>query len=438
MRWFLETRLLDAKFTGFKLSKAIEPMDATIALPVSNGIQQRFFFLNLRTGDGVTVKYPKRPGLLTRDAFAFVYRLSTSVRRAEDRLLPRARALFRRYHNGISFLELLYRYSKPHGITHIGEQRYLVSLWSASSCFVIDLKRQTAELRSLGRGKNEVLSTYQYYDEAAGETYFALQEEAAGNDLTVPTRVVKYNWETNEEAQVWRGRFDPDVHHMGLNKDGRYLGMVSFGDFFDKEKKLLPSKILILDLKTKMEWWIDNAGWSPSAHIDWDPIEPDVCYLSCHNGVIIATDGQLRFFLRKIYKWKIFGPASVHKYRITATGPQKIGVFTHPEMLRMTIHKVFLHRGRKLVACTGFPNFVFIVDADTMEFVRKVVVTEESGKACFVGSLSPSLDGEKIFLITAGSFKIVDVESGRVESTQDLGKVYDPFNHMTCVSDTNW
>jgi hypothetical protein len=442
----METRLKDAKFGRFKLSKALESVDATVAVPISNGIQQRYFFVNLRSGRGLTVMYPKRPGLLTMDSAAFVRRLASSVKRPGERLFPMGRALFRRYHNGMSFLELLYRHSKPHGITYIGEQRYLASLCAESAYFVIDLKNERAELRTLGKERSEVFSTYQYYDETDMATYFATQEENSGagefagngRDFTIPTRIMKYRWPTGEAIQVWSGMFDPDVHHMGMNKTRRYLGMVSFGDFFDDDKKLLPSKILILDLMTDKEWWIDNAGWSPSAHIDWDPTEPDVCYLSCHNGVITPMESQLRFFFQKTYRWKIFGPASVHKYRITELGPRKIGIFTHPEMFRMTVHRVFLHRGKRLLACTGFPNFIFIADADTMELKRKVAIKEKTGRDSFVGSLSPTPDGEKICLVTAGTLQMVDVESGEVQLAQELGKVYDPFNHMAVVSDTDW
>jgi hypothetical protein len=431
---------------GSAVLNPIEPRDATVAIPVSNGIQQRFFFINMRTRKALMVRYPRRAGLKTKDAFAFLYHLCSFARRDGDRFFPRTRTFFRRYHNGISFLELLYKVSKPHGITYIGNQRYLVSLWSASTYFIIDLKKQTAELQMLSKKRNEVFSTYQCYDEEESETYFATQEgddelyKHASEDyeFVVPIKIKKYNWKTNEISQLWHGGFDTDTHHIGLSKDKSYLGLVNFGDFFDKDKNLIPSKILILDLRTKKEWWIDNTGWSPSAHIDWDPVEPDICYLSCHSGVITSADSRLKFFLQKIYKWNIFGPASVHKYRITETGPEKMAIFTHPELFRMTIHKVFLHRGKKLLACTGFPNFIFIVDADSMEFARKIAIKEKSGKDSFVGSLFPSPDGEKIYLATAGSFLAVDVESGTVDLVQDLGKVYDPFNHMTCVNDTNW
>jgi hypothetical protein len=442
----LETRPLDAKFTSFELPSTIEPRDATVAIPASHGMQHIYFFINLKTGKGLTVKYPKRGGLTTKDSLAFLHRLCTFAIRKEDRFFPRIRTLFRRYHNGVSFWELLFRVPKPHGITHIGDQRFLVSLWSSSAYFVIDLNKKTVELQMLNKERKELFSAYQYFDKTEKETYFAThaaddehhKHVAEDFNSVVPVKIRKYNWNTKKINEVWNGGFGTDTHCIALNKDKSYLGLVQFGDFFDEENNLVPSKILILDLRANKEWWIDNTGWSPSAHIDWDPVEPDICYLSCHKGVIAPVDSPLRFFLDKVYKWNTLGPASVHKYRIGPAGPEKMGIFTHPEIFRMTIHKVFSHKGKKLLACTGFPNFIFIVDADSMEFIRKVTIKEMSGKESFVASLFPSPDGEKIYLVTTGSLQAVDVESGTVDLVYNPGRICDPFNHMTCVDDTDW
>ncbi len=442
----METQRLQARFTDFELPSSMEPRDATVAIPVSNGTQQRYFFMNLKTRKGLTVDYPGRGGLTTRGARAYLHHLCSFTMRKEDRLFPRARTVFRRYHNGISFIELLYKVLKPHGMTYIGGQRYLVSLWSASIYFVIDLNKRTIEIQMLSKDRNEVFSTYQYFDADGGETYFATQ---LGDDelhkhvqedihFDVPIEIKKYNWATDTVERIWKGPFDTDTHYIALNKDKTYLGLVNFGDFFDEQKNLLPSKILILDMKTGKDWRIDNTGWSPSAHIDWDPVEPDICYLSCHRGVITPVDSRLKFFFQKVYKWNIFGPASVHKYRITSKGPEKMGVFTHPEIFRLTIHKVFVHRSRRLLACTGFPNYVCLADAETLEFIRKIEVTESCGSESVVGSLFPSPDGEKIYLITTGSFQIIDVETGKIDLVYGLGRIFDPFNHMTSVSDTAW
>ena len=145
----MERRRLQAKFSDFEISPSIERRKTTVAIPVSKGLQQKYFFLNLATGKGVTIEFPKRGGLLTVDACAFLYHFCTFVVNKDHRFFPRIRTLFQRYHNGISFFEILFKLSKPHGITYIGGQKYLVSLWSSSNYFVIDLKNRTFETQTL-------------------------------------------------------------------------------------------------------------------------------------------------------------------------------------------------------------------------------------------------------------------------------------------------
>jgi hypothetical protein len=409
-------------------------------------MQQRYFIMNMKSKKGIMIKYPKRGGLTTLDAFQFLNHLWTFCYKKEDIFFPKLRTMFRRYHNGISFLEVLFKVSKPHGMTYIGEQRFLVSLWSSRTFFVIDLHKKTIELTMLDKERQEVFSTYQHYDAEKNETYFATQlgkdelYKHVSEDIqfNLPIKIYKHNWDMNKSEVIWQGEFDTDAHYIALNKDKRYLALVQFGDFFDEDKNVVPSKIMIMDTNTKKVWRIDNSGWSPTAHIEWDPVEPDTCYFSCHNGLIMPVKSRIKFFFKKVYNWRIFGPASVHKYRITPDGPEKAGVFSHPDMIRMTIHKVFMHRGSRIIACTGFPNYLFFADADSMEFIKKIVISEKSGQDSVLGSLFPSPDGEKIYLITTKSFQIIDVFSGKTDLIYDLGKICDPFNHMTCVANSEW
>ena len=461
----MKSRQIAADITSFDLPLSTDSGAATVAIPTSKGLQQKFFFLNLKTGKGLKIACPRRGGLSTLEAWAFIYHFCTFVKGRNGIAFPRLRTLFQRYHNGVSIFEILFKLSKPHGITHIGDSTYLVSFWSSSTFWVIDLKLKSVRALTLSEGnglpggisrirrllaekkRQEIFSTYQYFDTKHKETYFATQLRDRGKhsayykkgaNFDVPTAINTFNWESRKRTEVWRGNFGEAMHYIAVSQNRRYLGLVQFGDYFDNDKQLLPSKILILDLHTQKEWWIDNSEWSPSAHIDWDPVEPNVCYLSCHNGVIVPVDNRFKFLIQKVYKWNIYGPASLHKYEITEDGPRKIGVFTHPEMFRMTIHKVFMHRQRKLIACTGFPNVVFIADADTLELIRMIHLQEASGVDSVLGSLYPSPDGETIHTITTRSFQMIHVASGQVILKYNLGNVYDPFNHMTCVKDTNW
>ena len=213
---------------------------------------------------------------------------------------------------------------------------------------------------------------------------------------------------------------------------------MQFGDYFDDNNEIVPSKILIFDLENGSQHWLDNQGWSPSAHIDWDPVDDNVFYLSFHNGVITPVNSRVRFFFEKRYKWKLFGPAAILKFKVTKNGVEKLDTFEHPDLYRLTIHKVFLNQGEKTLACTGFPNYLFIADAHTMKWKNTIELKEDSGEKSILGSMFPSPDGEKIFAGTTRSLQIVDVASGTVDNRLDLGRLHDPFNHMTSVADTAW
>ena len=245
----METRRVQAKFSNFTLPPTIETGNTTVGIPVSKGLQQKYFFLNLATGKGVTVECPKRGGLLTVNGCAFLYHFCTFVSNRSHRIFPRIRTLFHRYHNGISFFEILFKLSKPHGITYIGAQRYLVSLWSSSNYFVIDLKNRTVETQTLHKSvqpegivkkirqalavkeKQEIFSTYQFFDKTNNETYFAMQTRGRGSEgvrRDVLTKIRKYNWDTKKTTEVWEGNFGEATHYIALSADNSYLGLAQF------------------------------------------------------------------------------------------------------------------------------------------------------------------------------------------------------------------
>ncbi len=305
----MKRRELKAKFVDFNLPDSMKTYDATAAIPVSKGLQQIWYFLNLKDRRGLMVKFPPRHEFLSVEALGFLYHFSTFVMNKEHRLFPRLRTIFGSYHNGLSYFEMVFKLSKPHGITSLGKGRYLVSLWASSNFYVIDLNARTIESRNFNGGngrrvrpgrvtgafapkeRQEIFSTYQFFDKRHNQTYFTtfLRERGDNVERDRHVTIKKYDWDTDQVAEVWDGEFGEATHYIAVSAGGRHLGLAQFGDFFDSEKNLLPSRILVLDMKDGKEWWIDNAGWAPTAHIDWDPVEDNVCYLSCHNGVIVPN-----------------------------------------------------------------------------------------------------------------------------------------------------
>ena len=100
----------------------------------------------------------------------------------------------------------------------------------------------------------------------------------------------------------------------------------------------------------------------------------------------------------------------------------------------------FMHRGRNVIAAMGFPDEVFLIDASTMSFMRKIIVNDpqSSGKQALIGSIAPSLDGEKLFVQTTRSFQVVDLDTAEPDYVRECSSFHACFNHMICSSDTAW
>ena len=129
-----------------------------------------------------------------------------------------------------------------------------------------------------------------------------------------------------------------------------------------------------------------------------------------------------------------------NRYRLTSNGPDELEVFTRPDFFRLTNFHVFHHRGQKILAAIGFPNFIFIADGENMSFIKKIAVNHpiKTNTACGVGTISPSVDGEKIYVQTTKSFQVVDISSGKSEMIIDHAYNHSCANHMLTSRDTNW
>ena len=151
-------------------------------------------------------------------------------------LFPRLRVPLRKFHNGISFFEVLYKVLKPHGITYLGDQRWLVSLWSASIYYVIDLKQQRIEMQMEDCDRRDVFSTYQYLDvkkqrpttRRSGAWTSSTSTTRKPSDFDVPVKSRSTTGATGKIEELWSGDFDTDTHYIQLNKDKRYLGADEF------------------------------------------------------------------------------------------------------------------------------------------------------------------------------------------------------------------
>lgn len=150
-----------------------------------------------------------------------------------------------------------------------------------------------------------------------------------------------------------------------------------------------------------------------AAHIEFDPEEPLICYLSGHNIGLIGG------------KVGIFGPGTIQKFRLKETGPEFLGEFTCPGFYRITTHAVFRHRGESMIAVSGYPDTVFLIDASTMQLYKTIDMHSSEAESVDAGLLphicgqdcygiAASGDGQSIVIAGSGFVRTADIETGEI------------------------
>ncbi|QJW34844.1 hypothetical protein [Cellulosimicrobium protaetiae] len=152
-----------------------------------------------------------------------------------------------------------------------------------------------------------------------------------------------------------------------------------------------------------------------SAHVDLDLEDDQVFYVSCNN----------------ISKWRndvvVHGPGVVEKYRYVAGAVELLGSFTRPDFHRITSQVLFRWEGRQLMAVTGYPNKLFLLDARTMTLVDCVELFAETHTeppyACAKNGTAPlylAVRDGMVYLTSATRLHVVDLRSRRVVATADF------------------
>lgn len=302
----------------------------------------------------------------------------------------------------------------PHSYLDLGGGNCQVGLNFLDRFLHLDLNRPAAYLVNPGVG-GELLSSTNWFDAESGELWFAswpgLGTVRRMLDPLAPVQatVWRLSLRDGELRRAWQGDFGDCLHHLAVSPDRRFLLLTELGlRVQETTDRLVPSGVLVVSLETGAEWRLPL----PSAgHVEFDPGRPDVCYVSAHNiGLVGAKVG-------------IFGPGRIHKYLLAESGPELLGVYSNTRFHRITTHAVFRHRGRTLIAVSGYPRRLFLIDAATMELHG--IAEEETGERvdvsrlphlCGQGSygLSPSADGETLAVTGTGFALRLDVAEARL------------------------
>lgn len=437
-----------ARITEFPLTEMQSYNDATVVPVVKGSLylkygKHAYYFYNFNSRKCICVEIGHR------DIIAPGLSPFTKALGREDSFTTRVKLFFENYHYGFSFLEQIMLMTVPHTVTAMGNGKFLISLWSYVGYLEIDCTtREVLYVTCSGQDSDHVLGAQQWLHRASDELYYTTYslpeslKKISDPYHPVPCKVLKSDRKSGVTTEIWDGLLTDYLHDILVDKTGRYCVVCELGMFQDDKKNAIPSKVLIIDMQQKRHWIISK--FIVAAHAQFDPEEPDVIYFSNHNFKFIPS--SIFTLLRKaIYSLEFLGPAAVYKYRLTPQGPEEIGVFTEPDMFRLTNFHVFMHRGEKILAAMGFPNFIYLADAQSMKFIRKITVNNpESYKyffrktPCFIGTFSPSADGERLYVQTTRSFQTIDVESGEPLNNMPLLFNHTAANHMQTTRDTSW
>jgi hypothetical protein len=326
----------------------------------------------------------------------------------------------------------------PHSYLDLGTGTCQVGLNFFSRFLHLDLNEKSAQMVDPEIG-GEFLSTTNWFDHEAGELWFAswpLRDTVHRiPDPREKTRATIWKLSLRDEqvAQIWQGDLGDSLHQLAISPDHRFLVLTELGlrteepipvRSFDeapdewaqlREKGPVPSKILVLDLKAHREWRLPMVT---AGHVEFDPEYPNICYLSGHNIGLIGG------------KVGIFGSGCIRKFRLTVNGPVYLGEYTDPCFHRITTHNVFRHRGKTLIAVSGYPGNLFLIEAATMTLFK--MMEKDMGETVGPSSLphlcrqdsygiGPSIDGEFIMITGTGFIQVASIVEGTFVSKESIG-----------------
>ena len=222
------------------------------------------------------------------------------------------------------------------------------------------------------------------------------------------------------------------IHQVACSRSGRYIVFSSFKwdlnvpypsvtvkDDPEGYRKshfsgIKTEEIVTVDLQNRRHWRTEITTPVP-AHFEFDPVDQDVFYLSAHN-MCPAAGGLI-----------LEGPAAIYKMRIQEGSTVIEGKYTDNTFFRARQHVLFVYKGHTLIAATNFPNYLDIIDAETMSLWRRIELFSApsldftaTGNAlcplypetCFY--INPASGGRYLILGSSKCFSVYDLDCDRL------------------------
>jgi hypothetical protein len=323
--------------------------------------------------------------------------------------------------------------ASPNGVLFVNRGNF----YNGTSISIIDTRNKKAFVFPDDYDKNPMLYTatggfspdydYWYFVRWTLEDSLAI---ATGKKDTALCEVGRINTETLEYEFVYEIETTDEIHQITCSPNGRYLIFTSFKSILNvpypdvnwsedhkgyqksHDGGIKPQNVITIDLKTKKNWKTEVLV-PVSAHMEFDPNDTMVFYVSSHN-----------FSVNRSPEVILEGSGAITKMRITGNSTVIDSVYSDKEFYRLSQHVPFTYQNRTLIAVTNIPNKLDFIDGLTMNLWRQAsffkaspldfsvtgnVVSPGYEKAFY--SINPSVDGRYVVLESSENFHIYDLDS---------------------------
>lgn len=194
--------------------------------------------------------------------------------------------------------------------------------------------------------------------------------------------------------QIEKGLID-NMHQVGYSKNGFLVSLdmnisvnINVNDMADLRDEnaqieynnayFPKGKVFIWDMIHNVLKVIVPPLCTP-AHVEFDLKDQTIFYVSCHNMSKFKAGMVLH------------GPGMIVKYQYKNGQIKELEQFTDEDFNRITTHKLFYCNDKAFLAVTGYPNYLYIIEAATMTCIRKIRLFEAEIPVSYSNGLFPCI-----------------------------------------------
>lgn len=223
-------------------------------------------------------------------------------------------------------------------------------------------------------------------------TRWRVDDNDSHDDATGYSEIIGIDLGNGTEKVYARAPIADNIHDVAVLQDQRHILLNEFQtglnarppgssatgrlEYFEALRQIgtRQSRLALVDLETgDCTTW--TCPWPAPAHVVFDPDDPNVFYLVCHNMAVVEG---------KLY---LFGPGCLVRLRIRGREFQVEAHYSHSTFYRLSTHNMVTYRGRKAIAVTVYPNRCEIIDAESFTCLASIdlypIARLEAGRLAF-------------------------------------------------------